>query len=81
VTSGEDEQDGIWKIEALLELSELRLRAMAARDAPPHGVEAPRDVQIKRAIVEAAADVLGAIKLSVVEVFGGADETSKEDLG
>jgi hypothetical protein len=81
VTSGEDEQDGIWKIEALLELSELKLRAMAARDAPPHGVEAPRDVQIKRAIVEAAADVLGAIKLSVVEVFGGADETSKEDLG
>jgi hypothetical protein len=36
------------------------------------------DVQIKRAIVEAAADVLGAIKLSVVEVFREADETSKE---
>jgi hypothetical protein len=74
----EDEPDGIWKIEALLELSELKLRAMAARDAPPHGVEAPKDVQIKRAIVEAAADVLGAIKLSVVEVFREADETSKE---
>jgi hypothetical protein len=63
---------------SLFDSLEFNLRAMVARGAPPPGVVAPMDSQIKRAILEASADILRAIKLSVIEVFREAQEASQE---
>jgi hypothetical protein len=76
-----DEDYTVEKIETLLGIAETHLRYAVSIGAPPHGVEVPMDAQFKRAIIEAAADVLKAIKLSIVEVFREAEEAFEETDG